>query len=500
MKTPFEEILKNNEFIGIVEDNADPDKKQRVRVRIPYLHGEARDIPTDSLPWAQPTRDNNGLTFTVPDKNKIVNVTFPSGNLYYPVYNNAQHLNINLQKKVETYSGDDYTSFISLCYNHNTQIFVDNQKGLFIQHKEQMINIHSGGISLDLEDNSSKLVLGDENSDQEAMLGTRWMEWFDTLMQTLLDAYIGNNGAPCIANPNLINVFTQYQSLRKTFLSRHVYVVDNNSVQSNNIETESKIGDNFTINNKLAELTVKNTPLDPVKEQYTLTSTQSTTAQKREEIGNHIDEEIQNNSKNPNIEKVSEVNNKTVPPVTSVNKPVPQDNISVYVTYADATRSQAASAEGLENTPTPEHLDAMKYVAKNVFDPVYEYMLKKYGIKIKVNSFYRNPDVDYKVQLKAVEKGQAKKAVYGKSQHAKGQAIDIHAGKYNKELFYYIKNNIKFDQLLWEFGTDDKPNWVHVSLKKESNREQIAQMKTGGKFILYKDSTISPENQNDILT
>lgn len=137
----FEEILRNNEFVGIVEDNADPDKKQRCRIRIPYLHGEKKDIPTDSLPWAQPKRDNNGLVFSIPDKNKIVNVTYPSGNLYYPVYENAQHLNLNLQKKVETYSGDDYTSFIALCYNHNTQIFIENEKGLNIIHKFNGINI-----------------------------------------------------------------------------------------------------------------------------------------------------------------------------------------------------------------------------------------------------------------------------------------------------------------------------------------------------------------------
>lgn len=265
MKTPFEEILKNNEFIGIVEDNADPDKKQRVRVRIPYLHGEARDIPTDSLPWAQPTRDNNGLTFTVPDKNKIVNVTFPSGNLYYPVYNNAQHLNINLQKKVETYSGDAYTSFISLCYNHNTQIFIEEEKGLNIIHKFNGINITKEMIAVNLKDNQSTLYLGDDKAAQEVMLGTNFMEWFDTLMQTLMNAYIGNNGAPCVANPDLINVFTQYQSKRPTFLSQHIYAIDNNKIRTKDFDVEAQIGDTIEQTNKPKQVTVSSTPLEKPK-------------------------------------------------------------------------------------------------------------------------------------------------------------------------------------------------------------------------------------------
>lgn len=491
--TEFEQKLINSVFLGIIEDNNDPDKKQRCRIRIPYLHGLKTDIPTESLPWAQPTRDNNGLSFQVPDLNKVVNVRFDSANLYFPIYDNAQHLNINLQKKIESYKDDDYTNFYAICYNHNTQIFVDNKDGLFIQHKEQRINLHEGGIMLDLEDNNSKLVIGDENADQEAVLGTHFFAFMDKLMQTLLNAYIGNLGSPCIANPDLLLRFNEYQALRKTFLSKHVYIVDNNSIQSNKIKTEPQIGDKFTYNTKTVELQITNTPLDPVQEKFVMTSSTATPAQRREELGEHIDEEIQNNNTSIAVEQIHAVDSNFVKPITSVNKPISQDNISVYITYAQATYSKTAQSAGLENTPTPEHLAAMKYVATQIFDPVYEYMLKKYGIKIKVNSFYRNPDVDYKVQLIAVQKGQAKTAKKGNSQHTRGQAIDINAGKYKKELFYYIKNNFKYDQLLWEFGNDNSPNWVHVSLKQSDIRNAVAQIKTGGKFFPYEESTISPE-------
>jgi hypothetical protein len=258
----FEQILKDNEFIGIVEDNADPDKKQRCRIRIPYIHGDKKDIPTDSLPWSQPFRDPNGLTFMVPDKDKVVNVMFPSGNLYYPVYKNAQHLNVNLQKKVETYSGDAYTSFVALCYNHNTQIFIEKEKGLNIIHKFNGINITKEQIAINLKDNQSTLYLGDDKAAQELMLGTNFMEWFDTLMQTLMNAYIGNNGAPCVANPDLINVFTQYQSKRPSFLSQHIYAIENNKIRTKDFDVEAQIGDKITITNKPKELNAVTAPID----------------------------------------------------------------------------------------------------------------------------------------------------------------------------------------------------------------------------------------------
>lgn len=490
--TEFEKTLSIGEFVGIVENSTDPDKKQRIKVRVPYLHGLKTDIPTEALPWSHPNRLNN-TSFQVPSINTVVNVRFPSGSMYFPVYDSYQHLDINLQKKIESYDGDNYTKFISILYNVNTQIFIDNQKGLYLQHKDQLINISESGIALDLEDNSSKLVLGDENSDQEAMLGTHWMAWFDNFMQTILNPYLGNLGAPVVANPDLIARFNEYQALRKTFLSKHVYVVDNDCISSNKIKTVDQTGDNIVFNNKSVELKVTNVPLDPIKEQYAVTSTKATNAQKREEIGDHVNEELQNNDKSGSVETVGAVNSGHVQPITSVNKAVSKDDISVYVTYAEATYSRSAVGAGLDNMPTPEHLDSMKNVASKIFDPCYEYMLAKYGIKLKVNSFYRNPDVDYKVQLIAVDKGQAKTAKYANSQHTKGQAVDMNAGRYNKELFYYIKNNFNFDQMLWEFGTDDTPNWVHVSLRKDSGRNQVAQMKTGGKFILYRDSSISPE-------
>jgi len=273
MERNFEDILRDNEFIGIVEDNNDPDKKQRIRVRIPYLHGEINSIPTEHLPWCQPQHDNNGLTFQIPDKGKIVNITFPSGNLYYPVYVNAQHLNINLQKKVESYSGDDYTKFISLCYNHNTQIFVDNQKGLNIIHKFNGINITSDSIAANLKDNQSTLYLGDDKAAQELMLGTNWMEWMDTFMNAIPNAFIGNNGALVVPTPQMISVMNQFFLKRQTFLSQHIYAIDNNRIRNKEFNVEGQIGDNIKITNKQKQLELQFEDINykPVKDDKGLT-------------------------------------------------------------------------------------------------------------------------------------------------------------------------------------------------------------------------------------
>jgi len=40
---------------------------------------------------------------------------------------------------------------------------------------------------------------------------------------------------------------------------------------------------------------------------------------------------------------------------------------------------------------------------------------------------------------------------------------DTHGFKTNAEMFNYIKDNLEYDQLIWEFGTDENPDWIHVS-------------------------------------
>jgi hypothetical protein len=151
--------------------------------------------------------------------------------------------------------------------------------------------------------------------------------------------------------------------------------------------------------------------------------------------------------------------------------------LSKNLTLAEMVRSESAKRAGINNTPTKPHLDNMIKLAKNVFQPIRDY----FKVPIRISSGYRS------AALNASIKGTSKN-----SQHSLGEAIDIDMDgteTTNKEIFDYIKNNINFDQLIWEFGTDDNPAWVHVSYRTSGNqRKQILKaIKRNGKtsYINY---------------
>jgi zinc D-Ala-D-Ala carboxypeptidase len=107
--------------------------------------------------------------------------------------------------------------------------------------------------------------------------------------------------------------------------------------------------------------------------------------------------------------------------------------ISKHITYKEATRSATALRLGIENVPNQYELQNMEMVAKHVFEPLREAV----GSPIKINSFFRCEELS------------------------------------NAFMYYYIKDNLDFDQLIWEFGTDHNPDWVHVSyVDGDSNRKR----------------------------
>jgi zinc D-Ala-D-Ala carboxypeptidase len=142
-------------------------------------------------------------------------------------------------------------------------------------------------------------------------------------------------------------------------------------------------------------------------------------------------------------------------------------NISKHISLKEATYSATGEAKKIDNTPTAEHLENMKLLAEKVFEPVREW----YGKPIKINSFYRGK------ALNAAIPGSS-----STSQHSFGQAMDMDTASDNKKLFDYIKDNLDWDQLIFEGGTDANPDWVHVSYKKTGNRKQVLRMrKVNGK-------------------
>ena len=134
--------------------------------------------------------------------------------------------------------------------------------------------------------------------------------------------------------------------------------------------------------------------------------------------------------------------------------------ISKHISYKEGIHSITAIRKGIDNEPNEEQLANMKLVAEKVFEPLRMFI----NGPIKVNSFFRSPDLN--------------KAIGGstKSQHCKGQAIDIDDtyGKIkNSDIYWWIKDNLDFDQMIWEFGNNDNPDWVHVSyVSPDKNRNR----------------------------
>lgn len=151
--------------------------------------------------------------------------------------------------------------------------------------------------------------------------------------------------------------------------------------------------------------------------------------------------------------------------------------ISKHLSLAEVSRSETAKRRGINNTPSGEHLENFKKLAENIFEPIREH----FGVPIHISSGYRSKE------LNAAIGGSAS------SQHCQGEAIDIDmdgTSITNAEIFNYIKDNLEFDQLLWEFGTNTNPDWVHVSYESTGKqRKQILKViKANGKtsYIPYK--------------
>jgi zinc D-Ala-D-Ala carboxypeptidase len=152
--------------------------------------------------------------------------------------------------------------------------------------------------------------------------------------------------------------------------------------------------------------------------------------------------------------------------------------LSKYVSLAEVTRSDTAKRRGIDNSPTPEHLENLKVICEEVFDKVREY----FGVPLFISSGYRSAALN-----KAIKGSKS-------SDHCNGRALDLDQdghgnGVTNMDVFKFIKDNLEFDQLIYEFGTDKNPDWVHVGYRKGANRKQILRaIKEGGKtkYVPYK--------------
>jgi len=144
--------------------------------------------------------------------------------------------------------------------------------------------------------------------------------------------------------------------------------------------------------------------------------------------------------------------------------------LSKNLTLGEATKSHTAIKYGISNKPSGEHLSNLIQIANKIFQPVRDH----FNEPIIVSSGYRS---------------QALNDIIGGasgSQHSKGEALDLDGSVENFLIFEYIKNNLEFDQLIWEFGDDENPDWVHVSYKSENNRGEVLQAVRQNGKVIYK--------------
>jgi hypothetical protein len=238
-------VESNKTYVGVVQQNDDPKKLGRVKVRVLGIFDkmELKDIP-----WATPWKDLNGNGFNVPEVGKLVTVVFDSANEYKPEYIYADYYNINLEKKLQSLEGDNYLSMKALIFDHKTQIYVNDEEGLKIDHKYNQVNITNSEINLCLKDNRGKLHIGDSHGDQQSILGTNFLNWFDKF----IDALMCLQGPPYLVpvpispSPSFLSICQQYKALKfPKFLSDNIYMNDNGAV--NTIKTDTSTDPNLRI-------------------------------------------------------------------------------------------------------------------------------------------------------------------------------------------------------------------------------------------------------------
>jgi hypothetical protein len=152
--------------------------------------------------------------------------------------------------------------------------------------------------------------------------------------------------------------------------------------------------------------------------------------------------------------------------------------LSEHLDLSEVTRSESAKRKGISNMPTEAHIANFKLLAEMIFEPIRNH----FRCPIIISSGYRSKELNAAIGGSLT------------SQHCQGEAIDIDMdgtpnGVTNRMVFDYIKDNLEFNQLIYEFGDKENPDWVHVSYESTGKqRKQILKtVRNNGKtsYLMY---------------
>lgn len=140
-------------------------------------------------------------------------------------------------------------------------------------------------------------------------------------------------------------------------------------------------------------------------------------------------------------------------------------NLSKHVTRSEFERSETAINRGINNSMNEFEIERAKLLCENCFEPI----RAKVGAPIRINSGFRSAALNRAIKGSSTT-----------SQHSLGEAMDLDL--HDRDLFEWIIDNVEFDQLIAEGGTENRFDWFHISYRKGRLRKQVLRMtKKGGK-------------------
>lgn len=162
--------------------------------------------------------------------------------------------------------------------------------------------------------------------------------------------------------------------------------------------------------------------------------------------------------------------------------------LSKNCSYSEAVRSETAKRQGILNKPNGRQLFVMKHLAVNLFQVVRDHFDKK----IFISSFFRSEELN-KFIGGAIHSDHCVKEDTA--------AIDLdndvwenETGVSNADIFWFIYDNLDYYKLIWEFGDNKKPAWVHISYSTDPNKnkrkETYKAIKGHGRtsYVTFKDN------------